>query len=342
MSLLGLGQSTSRINSRTQNLDTSDTTMFKYLFLTPFFFAKLQEVHVFGLAPSRLSSRVALTGVEPKWTMQQEIVNSDPFLRVFRSQSKSPPLISYSPYFRVKSWNSATPIFQEMLNEAASTPGWEHFGWSRAGDYVRWDTTFDDVESLLASFETISPLMNQLLADAATVERLNFAAPSTILSTVQSKTARSALKELRTKPVYYETVEDIQTGYFHKPEKGLSENTCTMMPHFIIKDWKTAKPLMQEIIEAANDEPGCTYFGWEKSNNRLIARETFFDGDSMKAHVEKVRPLLDKLVAGPAELEKLEIHGPEIQVEKVKPVTDTFMPQYFQSNAMQSTEGAAP
>ena len=181
--------------------------------------------------------------------------------------------------------------------------------------------------------------MNQLLADAATVERIHFAAPSTILSTVQSKTARSALKELRTKPVYYETVEDIHTGYFHKPEKGPSENMCTMMPQFIIKDWKSAKPLMQEIIEAANDEPGCTYFGWEKSNNRLIARETFFDGDSMKAHVEKVRPLLDKLVAGPAELEKLEIHGPEIEVEKIKPVTESFTPQYFQSNAMQSTEG---
>jgi quinol monooxygenase YgiN len=48
-----------------------------------------------------------------------------------------------------------------------------------------------------------------------------------------------------------------------------------------------------------------------KSNNKLIAHETFTDGEAMKAHIEKAQPLLSKLMTGPGELEKFEVHGPE-------------------------------
>ena len=150
---------------------------------------------------------------------------------------------------------------------------------------------------MLTNFGSLSPLMDQLLAGPATMDRLEFVGPAAQLARMQAATERAANAFLKgtLAPEYWETVEDTQTGFIRKsiqPPPGASGSTsqantlCTMTPHYKIQDWNAARPLMQSIIDKANAEPGCAYFGWTKSGDSLRSRETFVSGDAMKAHIE--------------------------------------------------------
>ena len=104
-----------------------------------------------------------------------------------------------------------------------------------------------------------------------------------------------------------------------------------MTPHYTIKDWDAAQPIMQQIIDRANQEPGCTYFGWEKSGNMLNSRETFTDENAMRAHIENVKPLLDQLKSGPAK-----------EIKKIKDAAASLDPEYFESSTKQIKDTQGP
>ena len=63
-----------------------------------------------------------------------------------RSPARS-TITSFSPYFRVSSWDAVNPIMQEWLNRTALHGGWDNFGWSRRGDQLMWRSQFDDVSA---------------------------------------------------------------------------------------------------------------------------------------------------------------------------------------------------
>jgi quinol monooxygenase YgiN len=250
-------------------------------------------------------------------------------------------LVSYSPYFRVSDWDDATPIMQEMLDRSTLMPGWDSFGWSRAGDRLLWRNAFNDVDSMLSSFDTMTPFVNRMLAGPATMDQFNFSAPLESLSQIQAQTARD-LAQFSTRPDLFEQVQEAEQGFFRKGLTGKSENFCTMTPQYTIKDWDAARPIMQQIIDRSNQEPGCTYFGWEKSGNKLNSRENFTDGNAMRAHIENVKPLLEQLKSGPALLDKLELHGPDKEMEKIKDVAASLNPEYFESSTKQIKDTQGP
>jgi quinol monooxygenase YgiN len=243
-------------------------------------------------------------------------------------------LVSYSPYFRVADWDLATPIMQEMLDRTSATPGWDNFGWSRAGDRLLLRNAFNDVDTMLSSFETVSPFIDRMVAGPATLDRFNFSAPLDEMARIQAQTARD-LARFNTKPVLLEQDMENQSGYVRKPTSGVSETFCTMTPNYTIKDWSAARPIMQQIIDQANADPGCTYFGWEKSGDILTSRENFTDGEAMKTHLENVKPYMEKLKAGPAQMDELEVHGPVKELEKVKDVAAPLNPVYYESSTKQ-------
>ena len=241
-------------------------------------------------------------------------------------------LVSYNPYFRVSSWDAASPIMQEMMESTALMPGWENFGWSRAGDRLLWRNSFNDADTMLASFDAMMPLMNRMIAGPATLEQFNFSAPLSALAQIQAQTARD-LAKLASQPDFFET--DVETGFFRKSTPGRSDSFCTMTPQYKIKDWQTAGPIVQAIINKSNQEQGCSYFSWERSGDTLKSREVFDDGNAMRAHLENVKPLLEQIMSGPATLEKIEMHGPDKELEAIKDIASSLNPEYFVSSTMQ-------
>jgi len=214
------------------------------------------------------------------------------------------------------------PIMQEMVDYTATLPGWDNFGWTRSGDRLIWRSAFDRADDMLMSFDELAPYINRLLAGPATMERVEFVSPSDQIAAIQKATASLANQMAAlTQPEYFETIEDVQTGFFRKAtaSEGKGENTlCTMTPHYTISDWAAARPLMQGIVDKSSKEAGCNYFGWTKRGDTLHSLEAFVDGDALKAHVDNVRPLMDELQQGPAALERVEVHGPASELAKIK------------------------
>ena len=243
-------------------------------------------------------------------------------------------LVSYNPSFLVSDWDLATPIMQEMVDAADVVPGLDNFGWSRAGDRLILRNAFNDVDTMLTSFDTMTPYIDRLLAGPATLDRFDISAPEEDLARIQARTERD-MARFSAKPILYAQDQEPQRGYFRKGPLGKGEKTCTVSPTYTINDWTLARPIMQQIIDQANAQPGCTYFGWEKSGNVLSSRETFRGGDALRFHLESVKPLIDKLKLGPAKLVNFEMHGPAIEVEKAKDVAASLNPIYYESSLKQ-------
>lgn len=80
---------------------------------------------------------------------------------------------------------------------------------------------------------------------------------------------------------------------------------------------------MDEFIEKTSAEPGCAYFGWTHSGDKLHWHGDYVDGEALKAHYHKVRPLLDALTAGTVStLDRFEVHGPSAELDKATPVLE--------------------
>ena len=86
---------------------------------------------------------------------------------------------------------------------------------------------------------------------------------------------------------------------------------------------------MDELIQKAATETGCVYYGMSQAGDKLFVREAYVDGDAMNAHLENVGPCIEKILAGPASLDEISIHGPAEELEKVKPGTEALGATYF-------------
>lgn len=239
-----------------------------------------------------------------------------------------------------------TPLMQEMVDMTNSMTGWDNFGWVRSGNSLGWRSSFDDVDAMLLNVSSISPLLDRMMREAAIMDRLEVVGPAEHMERIKQNTARIAAAVANEDPKYFENLEDVQTGYFRKtppavvaPQAAESRpNTmCTMTPHYTIKDWNTARPLMQALLNKSNMEPGCTYYGWAKAGDKLHSRETFVDGAALEAHVAATRPLMDALVKTDAvALDRLELTGPATEMDKVKPLLEDLSPEYL------ALEGSSP
>jgi quinol monooxygenase YgiN len=223
-----------------------------------------------------------------------------------------------------------------MVDVTNSIDGWDNFGWVRSGDRLGWRSSFDDVDSMLASVSSVTPLLDRMLRTAATMDRLELVGPKEHMARIRKESEKIAAAVSNKDEKYFENVEDLQVGYFRKPAALLEgvqvkpNNICTMTPHYTIKDWPTTQPMMQAILNKSNSEPGCTYFGWAKAGDKLHSKESFVDGTALEAHVKAVRPLIDAMVNSDAvTLERMEITGPSAEVDKVKLLVEDLKPEFL-------------
>jgi len=87
-------------------------------------------------------------------------------------------------------------------------------------------------------------------------------------------------------------------------------------PTFTVTNWAAAKPLMAAWLEAARAERGLMFCGWTISGDKLACREACPDADFLIAHAQKVSPMLEKLLAGTATLDRMCIHAPAGDVDR--------------------------
>jgi len=106
-------------------------------------------------------------------------------------------------------------------------------------------------------------------------------------------------------------------------------NFLTIEPTFTILNKELAEPIMAEFVEKTKTEKGCLYYGWSMDGDKLFCREAYVDGEAVLAHLGNVGPCIDALLKESAKLERISIHGPQAELDKVKPATEALGTKYY-------------
>jgi hypothetical protein len=119
----------------------------------------------------------------------------------------------------------------------------------------------------------------------------------------------------------------------HREPGGIvatDDRCCTIVPYFKIQSgkMKEVKALCEQFIEKAKNEDGCLYYGFSFDGDQMHCREGYRDGDGALAHVQNIGGLLQELLKI-ADLVRLELHGPEAELAKLRGPFADLHPQYF-------------
>ncbi len=108
------------------------------------------------------------------------------------------------------------------------------------------------------------------------------------------------------------------------------DRCCTIVPYFHVPADKAQafRGLCEKFVAKAQNEEKCLYYGFSFDGETAHCREGYADAEGALAHLENVGDLLDqafKIVA----LTRLEIHGPEEELAKLRAPLAGLNPQFF-------------
>ena len=108
------------------------------------------------------------------------------------------------------------------------------------------------------------------------------------------------------------------------------DKCCTIVPYFKIMNGKmdAFRELCEQFVEKTNDESKCLYYGFSFDGDQAHCREGYEDAEGLLAHLESVGPLLSEALKI-ADLARLEIHGPEEELAKLREPLADLKPQFF-------------
>jgi quinol monooxygenase YgiN len=102
------------------------------------------------------------------------------------------------------------------------------------------------------------------------------------------------------------------------------------VPYFKVQNGKldAFKALCEKCVENTKQEPKCLYYGFSFDGDVAHCREGYEDAEGALAHLENVSSLLQELLKI-SDLTRLEIHGPEEELAKLRGPTADLKPQFF-------------
>ncbi len=108
------------------------------------------------------------------------------------------------------------------------------------------------------------------------------------------------------------------------------DTCCTIAPYFKVHDGKldAFKALCERFVERTGSEPKCLYYGFSFSGDQVHCREGYTDAEGLLAHLDNVGSLLQE-AQEIADITRLEIHGPEEEVAKLRQPLAELKPQFF-------------
>jgi len=108
------------------------------------------------------------------------------------------------------------------------------------------------------------------------------------------------------------------------------DKCCTIVPYFKVQDGKldAFEALCEQFVEKSSGESRCLYYGFSFDGDQVHCREGYADADGALAHLENVGALLEEALKI-SELTRLEIHGPEQELEKLREPLAGLKPQFF-------------
>ena len=108
------------------------------------------------------------------------------------------------------------------------------------------------------------------------------------------------------------------------------DTCCTIVPYFTVpeENLATFKSNCDEFIALTSKEEKCLFYGFSFNGNIAHCREGYVDAEGALAHIENVGALLEETLKI-CELTRLEIHGPEAELAKLREPLADLNPDFF-------------
>ena len=110
----------------------------------------------------------------------------------------------------------------------------------------------------------------------------------------------------------------------------VQDKTCTIVPYFKVSsgNLEKFKAWCEACVTQTKQEPKCLYYGFSFNGDQAFCREGYADADALLAHLKNVGPLLQE-VSKIADIIRLEVHGPEEELAKLRGPLADLKPQFF-------------
>ncbi len=111
---------------------------------------------------------------------------------------------------------------------------------------------------------------------------------------------------------------------------GTQDKCCSIAPYFKVHDGQLPafRALCEQFVEKTSAESGCLYYGFALDGDEVHCREGYADAEALLAHVENVGALIAQALEI-SELARLEVHGPEEELQKLREPLAGLNPRYF-------------
>ena len=110
------------------------------------------------------------------------------------------------------------------------------------------------------------------------------------------------------------------------------DRCCSIVPYFRVSEGQIEafKQLCDQFVEQTNRESKCLYYGFSFDGDQVHCREGYEDAEGLLTHLENVSSLFEEALKI-AELTRLEIHGPEEELSKLREPLSNLQPkpQFF-------------
>ena len=108
------------------------------------------------------------------------------------------------------------------------------------------------------------------------------------------------------------------------------DRCCSIVPYFQVSDGqlRAFKALCEQFVSKTESESGCLYYGFAFDGNQAHCREGYANAEGVLAHLENVGALLQEALKI-STLIRLEIHGPEAELAKLREPLAGLKPQFF-------------
>jgi len=111
---------------------------------------------------------------------------------------------------------------------------------------------------------------------------------------------------------------------------SVSDRCCTLGPYFKVSSdkLKAFKELCEQFVAKTSEETKCLYYGFSFDGDEAHCREGYEDAEGLLMHLENVDLLLEEALKI-AEITRLEVHGPEDELAKLREPLAKLKPQFF-------------
>ena len=109
-----------------------------------------------------------------------------------------------------------------------------------------------------------------------------------------------------------------------------NDTCCTIAPYFRVHQgqMEAFRNGCEAFVEKTSTEPGCLFYGFSFSGDEVHCREGYKDAEALIKHLGNVGALIDEALKI-SDITRVEVHGPEAQLELLREPLAALNPQFF-------------